>query len=61
MELRVEALGALAAFAITAAFLWSPTPRLMALFVFFAQPLFLLCSLLYLMRVARDLRGRKVL
>lgn len=61
MELRVEAYAALLGFLATAAFLVDQNPYLMAFFAFFVQPLFALAAGLYLVRVVRDLRDRKVL
>ena len=61
MELRVAAWAAIVAFGITAAFIVWPNPYLMALFVFFAQPLFAIVAFLYLRRVFRELRKKDVL
>jgi hypothetical protein len=60
MGLKVEAVGAMLAFAITTLFVVSPSPYLMLLFAFFAQPLFVIVALLYLRRVFRELREKKV-
>jgi len=60
MELRLEAIAALVAFGITAAFLIHPGPYWMALFAFLAQPLFLIAGVLYLGRVVQDLRRRRI-
>ena len=61
MGLRVEAWAAIIAFSTTAAFIVWPNPYLMALFVFFAQPLFAIVAFLYLRRVFRELREKDVL
>jgi hypothetical protein len=61
MNLRSEAWGAITAFVLTAAFIVYPSPYLMALFAFFVQPLFAIVALLYLRRVIRELRDRRVL
>jgi hypothetical protein len=60
MNLRVQAVLAIIAFLITTAFVVHPSPYLMALFVFFAQPLFLIVAVMYLQRVFRELREKKV-
>ncbi len=61
MGLRVEAWAAIIAFGTTAAFIVWPTPYLMALFAFFAQPLFAIVAFLYLRRVFKELREKDVL
>ncbi|MCH8273318.1 MAG: hypothetical protein IH851_00815 [Armatimonadetes bacterium] len=61
MGLRVEAWAAIIAFITTAAFIVWPNPYFMALFAFFAQPLFMIVALLYLRRVFRELRKKDVL
>ena len=61
MGLRVEAWAAIVAFVTTAAFIVWPTPYLMALFAFFAQPLFAIVAFLYLRRVFKELREKDVL
>ena len=53
MTLRVPALGAIVAFVLTTLFVLNPTPSLMALFTFVAQPLFLFSAVFYLRRVFR--------
>jgi hypothetical protein len=60
MNLRVEAGGAILAFMITALFVLWPQPYLMALFAFFAQPLYVIVVLLYLHRVFQELRAKSV-
>jgi hypothetical protein len=60
MTLRVPALGALVAFVLTTLFVLNPTPTLMALFTFVAQPLFLFSAVFYLRRVFRELREKEV-
>ena len=61
MIFKVEAWAAMVAFLITIAFILWPSPYLMALFAFFAQPLFLIVGLLYLRRVFKELKQKKVL
>ena len=61
MNLTVQAVGAIIAMVITTLFVVRPTPLLMALFVFVAQPLFLIVALMYLGRVFRELREKDVL
>jgi len=61
MNLTVQAVGAIVGFLVTTLFVVHPTPSLMALFVFVAQPLFLIVGLMYLKRVLRELRERDVL
>ncbi|MCH8839150.1 MAG: hypothetical protein IH831_00445 [Planctomycetes bacterium] len=61
MTLKVEASAAMVAFVITALFIVWPSPRLMAAFAFFAQPLFLIAAVLYGRRVFTELRRKKVL
>ena len=61
MIFKVEGWAAIIAFIVTAAFILWPTPNLMALFAFFAQPLFLIVFLLYLRRVFKELRRKQVL
>ena len=60
-DLRLPALAAALAFAITGLYAVDPGPYQMAAFVFFAQPLFLVAGLGYAYRVWKDLRGRDVL
>ena len=59
-ELRVEAFGAIVAFAITLAFTLYPVPYLMGAFTFVAQPLFGIVALLYIWRVLRELMRKDV-
>jgi len=61
MNLTVQAVGALIALVITTLFVVRPVPLLMALFVFVAQPLFLIVAVMYLGRVFRELREKDVL
>ncbi len=61
MIFKVEAWAAIIAFIVTAAFILWPTPYLMALFAFFAQPLFLIVVILFLHRVFKELRRKQVL
>ena len=61
MIFKVEAWAAIIAFIVTAAFILRPTPYLMALFAFFAQPLFLIVVILFLHRVFKELRRKQVL
>lgn len=61
MGLRMPAIGALIAFAITTLFVVWPGPYLMLAFAFFAQPLFLVAAILYLRRVFHELRNRDVI
>jgi hypothetical protein len=60
MSLRVPALGAIVAFVLTILFVLYPTPYLMALFTFVAQPLFLFSVVFYFRRVFRELREKEV-
>jgi hypothetical protein len=43
------------------AFVLYPSPYLMALFAFFAQPLFLIVAVMYLRRVFHELRQKDVM
>jgi hypothetical protein len=61
MNLKVEALLLAMASLITLGFLWSSSPYLMGAFVFIAQPLFLVVGSLYIRKVFRDLRGKRIL
>jgi hypothetical protein len=62
MSLRLQALLAIVAFVVSVLFVLRPSsPHLMALFIFFAQPLFLIVAVMYLRRVFKELRERKVL
>jgi hypothetical protein len=61
MNFKVEAGAGMFAFGVTAAFICWPSSFLMAVFAFFIQPLFLILAFLYLRRVFRELRSRKVL
>jgi hypothetical protein len=62
MNLRLQALLAIVAFAVSVLFVLRPSsPHLMALFIFFAQPLFLIVAVVFLRRVVRELREREVL
>jgi hypothetical protein len=61
MNLTVQAVGAIIGFVLTTLFVAHPTPALMALFVFVAQPLFVIVGLMYLARVLRELREKDVL
>jgi hypothetical protein len=60
-RLRLQAWAAILALVITAAFAIDPGPYEMALFVFFAQPLFLIVFISYGVRVAKDLRNKGVI
>jgi hypothetical protein len=61
VNLTVQAMGAIIGLIITTLFVVHPTPRLMALFVFVAQPLFLIVGVMYLGRVIQELREKDVL
>jgi hypothetical protein len=61
MNLRLQAFLAIIALLVTTAFVVHPSPYLMALFVFFAQPLFVIVAVMYLRRVFRELREKEVL
>jgi hypothetical protein len=62
MNLRLQALLAIVALVVSVLFVLRPSsPYLMALFIFFAQPLFLIVAVMYLRRVFKELRERKVL
>ncbi len=61
MRLTMPACGAILAFIISLIFILSPTPYMMVLFAFFAQPLFIIVGLLYFRRVFLELRGRDIL
>jgi hypothetical protein len=61
MNVRLPALLAIVALLITTAFVLYPSPYLMALFAFFAQPLFVIVAVLYLRRVFRELRDKEVI
>jgi hypothetical protein len=61
MNVRLPALLAIVALLITTAFVVYPSPYLMALFAFFAQPLFVIVAVLYLRRVFRELREKEVM
>lgn len=61
MNLRLPAIAAIIAFILTALFAIHPGPYQMALFVFVAQPLFVIALLGYAWRVIKDLRGKGVL
>ena len=61
LNLKWEAWGAILAFAITLWFTLDPAPYPMVLFAFFAQPLFVIVAISYLVKVVRDLRSRGVL
>jgi hypothetical protein len=57
MNLRLQALLATVAFTVSILFVLRPSsPYLMALFIFFAQPLFLIVAVMFLSRVAKELR-----
>jgi len=58
---RWEAWAAILAFVITMVFVIDPNPYCMALFSFFAQPLFAIVALLYARRVLIELRRKGVL
>lgn len=60
-RLRLHAWAAMLGLLITAAFAIHPGPYEMALFVFFAQPLFLIVFISYGVRVVKDLRNRGVI
>ena len=61
MNLRLPAIAAIVAFILTALFAIHPGPYQMALFVFVAQPLFVIAMLGYAWRVLKDLRRKGVL
>ena len=61
MGLRFEAAAAIVAFAISVAFILSPTPYVMVLFTFVAVPLFAMVAAFYLAHVLRELRRKDVL
>jgi hypothetical protein len=61
MNLTVQAVGAIVGFIITTLFVVHPSPVLMALFTFVAQPLFVIVGLMYLGRVLQELREKDVL
>lgn len=61
MNLRLPAIAAIIAFVLTALFAIHPGPYQMALFVFVAQPLFVIALLGYGWRVIKDLRRKGVL
>jgi hypothetical protein len=61
MNLRLPAIAAIIAFVLTALFAIHPGPYQMALFVFVAQPLFVIALLGYAWRVVKDLRRKGVL
>jgi hypothetical protein len=61
LNLTVQAVGAIVGFIITTLFVVHPSPVLMALFTFVAQPLFLIVGLMYLGRVLQELREKDVL
>ena len=61
MNLTVQVVGAIIGFVLTTLFVAHPTPALMALFFFVAQPLFVIVGLMYLARVLRELREKDVL
>jgi len=61
MNLTVQAVGAVVGFIITTLFVVHPSPVLMALFTFVAQPLFVIVGLMYLGRVLQELREKDVL
>jgi len=60
MNLRLEARGAILAFVITALFVIWPNPYFMALFAFFAQPLYVIIALLFLSHVFHELREKRI-
>src|SRR5262249_23196473 len=60
MNLRVEAGGAILAFIITALLVVWPNPYFMALFSFFAQPLYVIVIVLYLHAVFQELRAKGI-
>jgi len=58
MNLRLQAVLAIVAFVVSILYVLRPSSaHLMALFVFFAQPLFLIVALLYLRRGFKELRA----
>ena len=58
MNLRLQALLAIVAFVISVLFVLMPSsPHLMALFIFFAQPLFLIVAVMFLHRVLKELNA----
>ena len=58
MNLRLQALLAIVAFVISVLFVLMPSsPHLMALFIFFAQPLFLIVAVMFLGRVFKELNA----
>jgi hypothetical protein len=57
MNLRLQALLAVVAFVVSVLYVLRPSsPHLMALFIFFAQPLFLIVAVLFLRRFFKELR-----
>jgi hypothetical protein len=60
-RLRLQAWCAMLALLITLVYAIHPGPYEMALFIFFAQPLFVITFASYGWRVAKDLRHRGVL
>jgi hypothetical protein len=61
MNLYLPSLLGIVALVVTILFVLWPTPYLMALFTFFAQPLFLIVAVLYLRRVFRELHEKEIL
>jgi len=59
--LRWQSWCAIVAFLMTLAFVLFPGPYEMAIFTFFAQPLFAVAAASYLVEVIRDLRRRQIL
>ena len=58
MNLRLQALLAIVAFVISVLFVLMPSsPHLMALFIFFAQPLFLIVAVMFLCHVLKELNA----
>jgi hypothetical protein len=60
-RLRLQSWSAMLALSITLAYAIHPGPYEMALFIFFAQPLFLITFVSYGWHVVKDLRHRGVL
>jgi hypothetical protein len=58
MNLRLQALLAIVAFVVSVLFVLMPfSPHLMALFIFFAQPLFLIVAVMFLRRILKELNA----
>jgi hypothetical protein len=58
MNLRLQALLAIVAFIVSVLFVLMPSsPHLMALFIFFAQPMFLIVAIMFLRRMLKELNA----